>query len=171
MFSNFIFQSLSLFLPDQLSFTQSTIICCCSMEFLYRSGGSDGPLVAFGGSDGVIRVLSMITWKVFFWTTTLFCSMFIILWSRILRLHVMLLFLAACAKIHWRSQRINLLFDVLHGCFWWGKFCLSWVAQAVLGLRWGEWALVSWMLELCGYVVLWFCILLMFFLLCMYLGI
>ncbi|KAK4282655.1 hypothetical protein QN277_014005 [Acacia crassicarpa] len=33
------------------------------MEFLYRSGGGDGPLVAFGGSDGVIRVLSMITWK------------------------------------------------------------------------------------------------------------
>ncbi|XP_054811756.1 uncharacterized protein LOC129312972 [Prosopis cineraria] len=33
------------------------------MEFLYRSGGGDGPLVAFGGSDGVIRVLSMMTWK------------------------------------------------------------------------------------------------------------
>ncbi|KAJ4843544.1 hypothetical protein Tsubulata_007960 [Turnera subulata] len=32
------------------------------MEFLCRS--SDGPpLVAFGGSDGVIRVLSMLTWK------------------------------------------------------------------------------------------------------------
>ncbi|CAA6671552.1 unnamed protein product [Spirodela intermedia] len=28
-----------------------------------RSPGSDGPLVAFGASDGVIRVLSMITWK------------------------------------------------------------------------------------------------------------
>lgn len=36
----------------------------CSMEFLSRSVGGDGPLVAFGGSDGVIRVLSMITWKV-----------------------------------------------------------------------------------------------------------
>ena len=34
------------------------------MEFLYRSGVGDGPLVAFGGSDGVIRVLSMMTWKV-----------------------------------------------------------------------------------------------------------
>ncbi|KAJ4787949.1 Transducin/WD40 repeat-like superfamily protein [Rhynchospora pubera] len=34
------------------------------MEFLSRSASSnDGPLVAFGGSDGVIRVLSMITWK------------------------------------------------------------------------------------------------------------
>ncbi|KAL8061360.1 hypothetical protein ABFX02_02G081700 [Erythranthe guttata] len=33
------------------------------MEFLYRSSASDGPLVAFGGSDGVIRVLSMLTWK------------------------------------------------------------------------------------------------------------
>ncbi|KAK6159700.1 hypothetical protein DH2020_003081 [Rehmannia glutinosa] len=27
------------------------------------SAASDGPLVAFGGSDGVIRVLSMLTWK------------------------------------------------------------------------------------------------------------
>ncbi|XP_047332477.1 uncharacterized protein LOC124936065 [Impatiens glandulifera] len=36
-----------------------SLIC---MEFLSRSSG-DGPLVAFGGSDGVIRVLSMITWK------------------------------------------------------------------------------------------------------------
>lgn len=34
------------------------------MEFLYRSGVGDGPLVAFGASDGVIRVLSMMTWKV-----------------------------------------------------------------------------------------------------------
>ncbi|KAK9291549.1 hypothetical protein L1049_019497 [Liquidambar formosana] len=33
------------------------------MEFLSRSAAGDGPLVAFGGSDGVIRVLSMITWK------------------------------------------------------------------------------------------------------------
>ncbi|KAJ8483537.1 hypothetical protein OPV22_016022 [Ensete ventricosum] len=33
------------------------------MEFLSRSATGDGPLVAFGGSDGVIRVLSMITWK------------------------------------------------------------------------------------------------------------
>lgn len=36
------------------------------MEFLTRSSGGDGPLVAFGASDGVIRVLSMITWKVCF---------------------------------------------------------------------------------------------------------
>ncbi|KAG2406453.1 uncharacterized protein HKW66_Vig0057090 [Vigna angularis] len=33
------------------------------MEFLYRTGVGDGPLVAFGSSDGVIRVLSMMTWK------------------------------------------------------------------------------------------------------------
>lgn len=33
------------------------------MEFLCRSTAGDGPLVAFGGSDGVIRVLSMLTWK------------------------------------------------------------------------------------------------------------
>ncbi|WOK95751.1 hypothetical protein Cni_G04458 [Canna indica] len=33
------------------------------MEFLSRSATGDSPLVAFGGSDGVIRVLSMITWK------------------------------------------------------------------------------------------------------------
>lgn len=37
-----------------------SLIC---MEFLSKSGGGDGPLVAFGSSDGVIRVLSMITWK------------------------------------------------------------------------------------------------------------
>ncbi|MQL83767.1 hypothetical protein Taro_016271 [Colocasia esculenta] len=37
-----------------------SLIC---MEFLSRSSSGDGPLVAFGGSDGVIRVLSMITWK------------------------------------------------------------------------------------------------------------
>lgn len=35
------------------------------MEFLAKSSSGEGPLVAFGGSDGVIRVLSMITWKVF----------------------------------------------------------------------------------------------------------
>jgi len=34
------------------------------MEFLSKSTQGEGPLVAFGGSDGVIRVLSMITWKV-----------------------------------------------------------------------------------------------------------
>ncbi|KAL3515810.1 hypothetical protein ACH5RR_022712 [Cinchona calisaya] len=33
------------------------------MEFLAKSAANEGPLVAFGGSDGVIRVLSMITWK------------------------------------------------------------------------------------------------------------
>lgn len=37
-----------------------------SMEFLSRSTAGEGPLVAFGGSDGVIRVLSMITWKVLY---------------------------------------------------------------------------------------------------------
>ncbi|KAL0289519.1 UNVERIFIED_CONTAM: TSET complex member tstF [Sesamum calycinum] len=34
-----------------------------SMEFLCRSAAHDGPLVVFGGSDGGIRVLSMLTWK------------------------------------------------------------------------------------------------------------
>ncbi|MCH79940.1 transducin/WD40 repeat-like superfamily protein, partial [Trifolium medium] len=33
------------------------------MEFRYRSGVGDSPLVAFGASVGVIRVLSMMTWK------------------------------------------------------------------------------------------------------------
>ncbi|KAG2590520.1 hypothetical protein PVAP13_5NG407400 [Panicum virgatum] len=33
------------------------------MEFLSRSSSGDAPLVAFGSSDGVIRVLSMLTWK------------------------------------------------------------------------------------------------------------
>ncbi|KAK6930632.1 hypothetical protein RJ641_004726 [Dillenia turbinata] len=33
------------------------------MEFLSKSIAGDAPLVAFGGSDGVVRVLSMITWK------------------------------------------------------------------------------------------------------------
>ncbi|XP_062206368.1 uncharacterized protein LOC133908388 isoform X1 [Phragmites australis] len=33
------------------------------MEFLARSSSTDAPLVAFGSSDGVIRVLSMLTWK------------------------------------------------------------------------------------------------------------
>nr|XP_016470651.1 PREDICTED: uncharacterized protein LOC107792904 [Nicotiana tabacum] len=33
------------------------------MVFLSKTTAADGPLVAFGGSDGVIRVLSMITWK------------------------------------------------------------------------------------------------------------
>ncbi|KAL5732040.1 hypothetical protein ACHQM5_004703 [Ranunculus cassubicifolius] len=33
------------------------------MEFLSRSSVAEGPHVAFGGSDGVIRVLSMLTWK------------------------------------------------------------------------------------------------------------
>ncbi|WZZ84926.1 hypothetical protein YC2023_113505 [Brassica napus] len=37
-----------------------SLVC---MEFLTRSSAGDGPLVAFGSTDGVIRVLSMITWK------------------------------------------------------------------------------------------------------------
>ncbi|KAH7833004.1 hypothetical protein Vadar_002270 [Vaccinium darrowii] len=37
-----------------------SLVC---MEFLSKSSAGDGPLVAFGGSDGVIRVLSMITWR------------------------------------------------------------------------------------------------------------
>lgn len=39
------------------------------MEFLSRSAVGDVPLVAFGGSDGVIRVLSMMTWKVCFFSS------------------------------------------------------------------------------------------------------
>ncbi|KDO46911.1 hypothetical protein CISIN_1g000685mg [Citrus sinensis] len=37
-----------------------SLVC---MEFLSRSAVGDVPLVAFGSSDGVIRVLSMISWK------------------------------------------------------------------------------------------------------------
>jgi hypothetical protein len=37
---------------------------CLSVEFLPRSGLGDGPLAAFGGPDGVIRVLSMQNWLV-----------------------------------------------------------------------------------------------------------
>ncbi|CAM8905406.1 unnamed protein product [Rhodiola kirilowii] len=33
------------------------------MEFISRSAAGDAPLVAFGGSDGAIRVISMLTWK------------------------------------------------------------------------------------------------------------
>uniref|UniRef100_A0A7N1A8U7 Transducin/WD40 repeat-like superfamily protein n=1 Tax=Kalanchoe fedtschenkoi TaxID=63787 RepID=A0A7N1A8U7_KALFE len=33
------------------------------MEFISRSAAGDAPLVAFGGPDGVIRVISMLTWK------------------------------------------------------------------------------------------------------------
>lgn len=45
-------------------YPESFLLVVSSMEFLSRSSAGDGPLVAFGGSDGVIRVLSMITWKV-----------------------------------------------------------------------------------------------------------
>ncbi|KAH1189471.1 Cytochrome P450 704C1 [Glycine max] len=48
-------------LGGSISSTGSTLYVLI-MEFLYRTGG-DGPLVAFGASDGVIRVLSMMTWK------------------------------------------------------------------------------------------------------------
>jgi hypothetical protein len=41
-----------------------TEIFCLSVEFLPRSGLGDGPLAAFGGPDGVIRVLSMQNWLV-----------------------------------------------------------------------------------------------------------
>ncbi|KAJ0093535.1 hypothetical protein Patl1_27161 [Pistacia atlantica] len=47
------------------------------MEFLSRSAAGDVPLVAFGGSDGVIRVLSMITWKV--WGSSTCCSFMLIM--------------------------------------------------------------------------------------------
>ncbi|KAG4921472.1 hypothetical protein JHK84_050346 [Glycine max] len=48
-------------LGGSISSTGSTLYVLI-MKFLYRIGG-DGPLVAFGASDGVIRVLSMMTWK------------------------------------------------------------------------------------------------------------
>ncbi|KAM7263432.1 hypothetical protein ACFE04_001115 [Oxalis oulophora] len=41
----------------------STVFVYFHMEFLCRNSAGDSPLVAFGGSDGVIRVLSMLTWK------------------------------------------------------------------------------------------------------------
>lgn len=50
----------------------------CSMEFLSRSSGGDGPLVAFGSTDGVIRVLSMITWKVCLFQTLYVCFVFLL---------------------------------------------------------------------------------------------
>lgn len=83
------------------------------MEFLCRSTAGDGsPLVAFGGSDGVIRVLSMITWKVwglFAWHVAMIvaCCCF-----------GNFFFLPACEKIHWRSQRIHCLLDDLYGFLW-----------------------------------------------------
>nr|CAB3477790.1 unnamed protein product [Digitaria exilis] len=43
--------------------TRQALCCHLLMEFLSRSSSSDAPLVAFGSSDGVIRVLSMLTWK------------------------------------------------------------------------------------------------------------
>lgn len=48
------------------------------MEFLCKSTARDGPLVAFGGSDGVIRVLSMITWKVCVSSKGSFCVVIVI---------------------------------------------------------------------------------------------
>ncbi|GAB4829434.1 hypothetical protein Ancab_019105 [Ancistrocladus abbreviatus] len=44
----------------KIELDNKSLLC---MEFLTRSSPGEGPLVAFGGSDGVIRVLSMITWK------------------------------------------------------------------------------------------------------------
>lgn len=55
-----------------LSFSNVFFGCVySSMEFLAKSAANEGPLVAFGGSDGVIRVLSMITLKVCFLTALL----------------------------------------------------------------------------------------------------
>ncbi|KAH6794105.1 Transducin/WD40 repeat-like superfamily protein [Perilla frutescens var. hirtella] len=48
---------------DNRSLLWQITLFFCSMEFLSKSVSSDGPLVAFGASDGVIRVLSMLTWK------------------------------------------------------------------------------------------------------------
>lgn len=58
---NFLFVALTLF-----------VSLLFSVEFLPRSGLGDGPLAAFGGPDGVIRVLSMQNWLVH--TTNLFPS-------------------------------------------------------------------------------------------------
>lgn len=67
------------------------------MEFLSRSAVGDAPLVAFGGSDGVIRVLSMITWKVWnFIDLSLLTSISVLYYDGA---H----FFAACSKVHWRS--------------------------------------------------------------------
>lgn len=49
------------------------------MEFLSRSAVGDVPLVAFGGSDGVIRVLSMMTWKVCFLFFSLNCPSLLVM--------------------------------------------------------------------------------------------
>ena len=65
------------------------LIWDCSMEFLYRSTAGEGPLVAFGGSDGVIRVLSMITWKVSLKLWSFWCIL--PCFSKLLMLHCSLL--------------------------------------------------------------------------------
>lgn len=67
------------------------------MEFLSRSAVGDVPLVAFGGSDGVIRVLSMMTWKVCIFLN--FPSLF----AEKPLLCLIFVFHSACKKIHRRS--------------------------------------------------------------------
>lgn len=72
------------------------------MEFLSRSGAGDGPLVAFGGSDGVIRVLSMITWKVHESSCgNLNCYSTIAVLVK--ALHDKICFVTASPKVHWWS--------------------------------------------------------------------
>jgi hypothetical protein len=65
------------------------------MEFLSRSSSSDAPLVAFGSSDGVIRVLSMLTWKV---KHAIPCPHFF--FTGLLEFKLSLLILAACEKVY-----------------------------------------------------------------------
>lgn len=67
------------------------------MEFLSRSAVGDVPFIAFGASDGVIRVLSMISWKVF--DQSSFCHAMLI---KVVSC-VNFCYSAACTKIHWRA--------------------------------------------------------------------
>lgn len=67
------------------------------MEFLSRSAVGDVPLVAFGSSDGVIRVLSMISWKVRGQSS--FCSVVLIMIVSCVKFYSS----AACTKIYWRA--------------------------------------------------------------------
>ena len=97
------------------------------MEFLSRSSSGDAPLVAFGSSDGVIRVLSMLTWKV---KHTLPYPLFFI--TGLLQFELSSLILAACAKVYRWAQRSNSLLNDIHVCSWWGNFSHNYVLSLTL---------------------------------------
>ena len=97
------------------------------MEFLSRSSSGDAPLVAFGSSDGVIRVLSMLTWKV---KHTLPYPLFFI--TGLLQIELSSLILAACAKVYRWTQRSNSLLNDIHVCSWWGNFSHNYVLSLTL---------------------------------------